>query len=546
MSPFYEYYAFLQYKVKTLKAENEAFRNGKKYRQMQDQHRKEMAFYERKLAELKRELEAAHRETVTSRNIWTEIVEELEVRHEKDTAIIKSQAETIRNEKAEKYAALVELEEEREKNRKLQAQLNRDYSNSSNPSSMSPNHKKITNNREKTGRNVGGQPGHDGHRRKRHTPDRIVSIPATEELLDERKYRPTGEKVRKQVVSLKITVETVEYETSEFVEIATGKKVHAPFPEGVVDDVNYDGSVSSFAFLLNNECNVSIDKVRRFLSDLTGGELEISKGMINGLAEKFSCKTESERKEMFNRLLAGSVMHTDATNARMNGSSRQVFVCADPSSQNPLFFAREHKGHKGIEDTPVELYSGILVHDHDRTFYSYGSDHQECLEHVLRYLLDSMQNEPDLSWNKQMRSLIQEMIHYRNSISQDSSPSQTSIIEFEKRYDEILDHAQREYEDVPPSDYYPDGYNLFLRLREYRHNHLLFLHNMDVPTTNNLSERLLRAYKRKQKQVMTFRSDKSLQYLCDSLGMLSSLRKKDTNMYHEITEIFNRYSPALS
>ena len=546
MSPIYEYYAFLQYKVKALKAENEAFRSGKKYQQMQEQRRKDIAFYERKLAELKRELAAAHRETVTSRNIWMEIVEELEVRHEKDTATIKSQAEIIRNEKAEKYAALVKLEEEREKNRKLQAQLNRDYSNSSKPSSMSPNHKKIINNREKTGRNAGGQPGHEGHRRKRRTPNRIVSIPATEELLDERKYRPTGKKVRKQVVSLKITVETVEYETSEYVEIATGKKVHAPFPEGVVDDVNYDGSVSSIAFLLNNECNVSIDKVRRFLSDLTGGELEISKGMINGLAKKFSCKTESERKEMFNRLLAGPVMHTDATNARMNGLQRQVFVCADPSSQNPLFFAREHKGHKGIEDTPVELYSGILVHDHDRTFYSYGSDHQECLEHVLRYLLDSMQNEPNLSWSKQMRSLIQEMIHYRNSISPGSYPLQTSIIEFEKRYDEILALAQREYEDVPPSDYYPDGYNLFLRLREYRHNHLLFLHNMNIPTTNNLSERLLRGYKRKQKQVMTFRSDKSLQYLCDSLGMLSSLRQKDTNMYHEITEIFNRYSPALS
>ena len=49
----------------------------------------------------------------------------------------------------------------------------------------------------------------------------------------------------------------------------TGERVHAPFPARVVNDVNYDGSIKAFLFLLNNECCVSIDKSRKFLSDLT-------------------------------------------------------------------------------------------------------------------------------------------------------------------------------------------------------------------------------------------------------------------------------------
>lgn len=69
---------------------------------------------------------------------------------------------------------------------------------------------------------------------------------------------------------------------------------------------------------------------------------------------------------------------------------------------------------------------------------------------------------------------------------------------------------------------------------------------MNVPATNNLSERLLRGYKRKQKQVMTFRSDESLQHLCDCLGVLSSLRRSDANMYHTLANIFNRHLPALT
>ena len=39
----------------------------------------------------------------------------------------------------------------------------------------------------------------------------------------------------------------------------------------------------AFLFLLNNDCCTSIDKSRKFLSDLTDGKLNISKGMISRL-----------------------------------------------------------------------------------------------------------------------------------------------------------------------------------------------------------------------------------------------------------------------
>ena len=65
------------------------------------------------------------------------------------------------------YETAAELEEERGKNVKLRAQINRDYENSSIPSSKSIKRKKIANSREKTGRKPGGQPGHPGHRKKK-------------------------------------------------------------------------------------------------------------------------------------------------------------------------------------------------------------------------------------------------------------------------------------------------------------------------------------------------------------------------------------------
>ena len=98
------------------------------------------------------------------------------------------------------------------------------------------------------------------------------------------------------------------------------------------------------------------------------------------------------------------------------------------------------------------------------TFYSYGSDHQECLSHILRYLKDSIQNEPDRTWNKEMHKLIQEMIHVVNQKEAGEKCSDDQIAGFEERYQAILAKAKEEYEYEPASEYYMDGYNLYRRM----------------------------------------------------------------------------------
>ena len=102
--------------------------------------------------------------------------------------------------------------------------------------------------------------------------------------------------------------------------------------------------IKALLFLLNTDCAVSINKTRRFLSDLTGGKLKISGGMINKLCREFSSKTQAEQKKIFADLLSSAVMHTDCTNARVNGESAYVYVCPTPDDQKVRYFAREKKG----------------------------------------------------------------------------------------------------------------------------------------------------------------------------------------------------------
>lgn len=557
MNISFESVTLLQYRLKAAENENQAFRSGEKYVRMEQNYQNLLKEKDRKIRELEAEVSRSHRETITVRNQWFAVFEDLEKEHEQETKTLQREIEQLKKrllltekqrdaaldkvteQRTQLYEAETALQEEKGKNLKLRAQLNRDYENSSVPSSKVLRHKKISNNREKSGRKPGGQPGHKGHGRKKQVPTSTpVLLPPPAEVRTDPDFKKTSKTIVKQLVQIRTILEVTEYHADVYYNSKTGERIHAKFPDGLKDDVNYGGSVKAFLFLLNNDCCTSIDKSRKFLSDLTDGKLNISKGMINKLSREFASKTEAEQKKLFTDLLRCPVMHTDATNAKENGKAAYVYVCASPDG-HAMYFARRKKGHEGVKETPLEDYQGTLVHDHDKTFYRYGSAHQECLAHVLRYLKDSMENEPDRTWSRNMRELIQEMIHCRNMQGNNEKLDEDIISTFEKRYREILQTAKEEYEYIPASEYYRDGYNLYRRMEEYMEAHLLFLHDNKVPATNNEAERLLRSYKRKQQQAVTFRRFESIEFLCKCMSMLIKIRQKEeTNVFNRVSQIF--------
>ena len=563
----HEWMMNLQYKVKYLSERVASFESCEIYVNMKADHKSAREADFREIKKLKEEIATLNVQLVTMRENWWQVFDDMQKAHEKELDR-KNSAIKILNEKlletykqlyAEKdktrdlrkelYEVKTELEEEKGKNQKLQSQFNRDHKNSSLPSSANPFRKNtITNNREKSDKAPGAQPGHEWHGRRWYDePTNEIKIPAPLKLLNNPMYELTGNLVRKQRVGLRVEVIIDEFSTLEFRNIITGQIEHADFPENMNDEVTYDGSVKAFAFLLKDYFNVAIDKVADFMFDITGGKLKLSHGLICALSKQFSDKTEDDRNKILADILLAPALNVDFTSARVNGKRRNVLVCSD--GLNVLYYARMNKGHKGIFGTAIAEYLGTLIHDHDLTFYKYGSFHQECLDHILRYLKDSMENETHLKWSGQMRELIREIIHWRKHLDPEDrrNPNEIEpekVAEFEKRYDEILERARLEYEYEPPSDYYKKGFNLYKRMGEYKSNHLLFLYDKRVPHTNSLAERLLRIYRRKERQAMTFRSFEGLEYLCNSLSMIASLREQGKNLYQGVSEIFNRTKSA--
>lgn len=360
----FEYIGALQQENKILKKEVADFKSGERFKQIQREHQKLIDEYRRQIKQLNLVIEGLRKDV---KNAWKwceeayeDALKELHASMKELKCALKEKekkwllSECDREQALSKITDLcrenselkTQLDDEKGRNKKLLAQLNRDYENSSIPSSQSRNRSKIPNNRECTGRKPGAQPGHAHHGRKKQIPTQVVCLPEPKEVARDPGFKKTNKTITKQLISVELIMNVTEYQADVYYNSTTGERIHAAFPNGVVDDVNYDGSIKALLFLLNTDCAVSIDKSRRFLSDLTGGKLKISKGMINKLCREFSNKTKAEQKKIFADLLSSPVMNTDCTNARVNGESAYVYVCATSNEQKVLYFTREKKDMK--------------------------------------------------------------------------------------------------------------------------------------------------------------------------------------------------------
>lgn len=157
----------------------------------------------------------------------------------------------------------------------------------------------------------------------------VITIPVPSDIISNPDYYLTGKMITKQVCDIEVSVSVTEYTTPEYRSRSTGKRGHAPFPNGVINEFNYGPNSKALAFLLNNHCNVSIDKTSALISEISDGKVMFSRGFINDLPRQFSENTVDDHARIFNRLLQAPVMYSDATPGRVNGKTVQVIICAN-------------------------------------------------------------------------------------------------------------------------------------------------------------------------------------------------------------------------
>ena len=426
---------------------------------------------------------------------------------------------------------------------RLKNQINKNSNNSSKPSSTN-----IVTPKKKTGANLynyrvpsknkqGAQIGHKGH---------SLSKEYVEELINQNKvnvriinHTINGKDDKKPIVKYRYGIEIKPYiEKHIFKYSSKSKEI---LPKEFYTDVTYDNSIKSLSMELGCYNVISYDRLSDFFGVITNNIIKISKGTLVNFLYEFSEKSKSTITNLENNFLNGKIGLTDETSTKFNG--KKMYVRNYSNDNMVIYKAHKKKGHTPIkEDNILTRFLGGIMGDHDTTLYSYGTNNYECNVHLGRYLMELMENIPDIKWPFLMYDLIFKMNNTRNMAMSYKLKKfdEEKIKEYNNEYDNILKLADEENKTISSSFYkIQKAIPLYNRLIKYKENHLSFIKDFSIPFDDNPSEQDLRLFKNKTKISGGFRSIKAANCYVDALSIIKTSIKRNINPFESIKAIFD-------
>lgn len=594
----------LQYENQALRRKVDRYESDPEYVRLKQEKADLRAHYERVIARKDRTIKELEHDLnhigEKHRHMWfDEVYPDVLAQHEKELEeerarraaaeekaarleeLLQASREKSRRHAVAKYNAETKAEKLEEENKELRRRLNQNHLNSSQPTSAEAPWNKAEPEKDKSSdvsskgeasakpkkghthnsrTNNGGGPkgarkGHKASFLERQKPTRSVRVRPGAEITDSPDWerRPDLDEIR-QVTDVEVKKNTTDYVAEAYRNRHTGKIVRGEFPPDARRPVNYGSTLKALIVYMVYYLNVSENRVQTFLAETTNGQLRVSAGFISKVGLEFSKKTEAERDAIIRGLHASAWAAADTTAVILNGQQEAISICAN--DRYAYYSYTPSKGHAAAKALPIHKVDGVpfcgtLLSDSEPTFANYGTAWQLCLAHILRELMESIENESDRRWNAQMRDLLQSIIHeckqvlgamsdeVRAQVSMEKGIlSEEQIQEFLKSYQQIIATGQEDYEYDPPT-WYKKGRALLRRLEARAEDVLYFLHHGSMPWTNNLCERMLRIWVRKRRQAISFRSPEHIHACCHFLSFLETRRLRSCNIFMDICGAFN-------
>ena len=317
-------------------------------------------------------------------------------------------------------------------------------------------------------------------------------------------------------------------------------KCHIPTEQRTA--VRYGDGLRTMAVALYDIGVMSIERIREMLNAMSGNVLRISDGAVYKFIRGFSEAIEADLKAIETDLANQKVVQTDATVVTLNGV--QSYIRNFSTSKSVLYVGMDRKNLEHMKKVPfLSRFTGTLVHDHETALYHFGTGHGECNVHVMRYLTKNSEDTGN-TWSGEMKKLLSEMNRERKKlIAQGSIFSDDQIADYEARYTQIIYTGRQQNTTTRPKWARKDELALLNRMEKYSENHLLFLHRIDVPFDNNMSERDLRKCKNRQKISGGFGIAQGRNMACRILSFVETCKRRSLNVFVSINLAFHR--PAL-
>ena len=149
-------------------------------------------------------------------------------------------------------------------------------------------------------------------------------------------------------------------------------------------------------------------------------------------------------------------------------------------------------------------------------------------------------NVYEIIWPEKIFKLLLRVERNRKILSKFGKDkfSEEEIKQIEEEYDDILEQATKENEEIL-STYWKEKANTFLRrLRKYKNSILFYIHDFTIPYDNNFMERALRMIKGKTKVSGGFRSEDGAIRFGNIMSIIKTARLRKLDVLNCIKSIF--------
>jgi transposase len=435
----------------------------------------------------------------------------------------------------------------------LQARQSKNSQNSSKPPSSDgyDKPKRTVSLRQPGQKANGGQPGHPGHTLERSAhPDQLEMHPVIACAvcgLTLQSVEVTGIEERQVFDIPAIRIEVTAHRAEIKVCPGCGLENRGVFPPNVTNVVQYGDGVKTWAAYFQTEHFIPTARTAQIFADLLHHPL--SEGSILKAGQELVTHLEPATAAIKKQLSRTDILHVDESGLRVQGKLLWLHVAA--TDQATDYTVHPQRGQSAMTAAGIlPDFKGRAVHDHWKPYFSYtGCTHALCNAHHLREL-KFIETAYGQRWAGQMAALLLEMKQTVDS-ARENPPvpvAQDRIITLEQRYDDLLNSGYAVNPRPPPP--HPKGpkprgrpaqtppLNLLDRLRDFKSQTLMFLHDPRVPFENNQAERDVRMVKVKQKVSGGFRTLEGAKNFVQIRGYISTARKNAVNVFSAIRDAF--------
>jgi transposase len=387
--------------------------------------------------------------------------------------------------------------------------------------------------RRRSGRQRGGQPGHQGrHLERREDPDRAVlhrlevcdccGRDLTEVPIVESQSRQVFD--LPELPGLECVAHWIQKRRCE-----CGNLASSQFPEEATAPTCYGPRIRALGIYLVSYQHLPYERAAEILTDWAHAPISVA--TLQAFVTQGAAGLDGFLEEIRGQLVEAGVAHFDETGGRIDG--RLSWIHSASTESLTLLTAHRKRGVEAMNDADVlPNFSGVAVHDGWAPYRNFQDAlHALCGAHHLRELTGA--EEQGQAWALGMSCLLldtKDAVEQAKMVGRERL-SARALADLHASYRELIALGYEENPGLAGEDQgrrpkRTKAQNLLLRLDERETEVLRFASDFRVPFDNNLSERDLRMIKLQQKISGCWRTSQGAERFLAIRSYLSTARKQ--------------------